>query len=130
MNTDNQWATFLFSFQVIHNIFDSISCSFKMSTLSTLDVTTSLASFKMFKMSTLSTFDVSYRRLFKMSFGFFLGRRAHLFQRMFMIDVLSSRHILRRRLVSTLWTHPHVMSIDRSQSHHRKQMWCQMLINL
>ena len=43
---------------------------------------------------------------------------------------VTSHHILRRRLVSTLWTRPHVMSIDRSQSHHRKQMWCQMLINL
>ncbi len=84
-----------------------------MSTLSTLGVTTSLASFKM-------------------SFDVLLGRRAHLFFIMFMkfdLDLpliddfdVASRHILRRRLVSTLWTRPHIMNIDRSQSHHRKQM--------
>ncbi len=74
------------------------------------------------------------------------GRRAHLFSNnvhevwswssfnRWLRRCVTSRHVLGRRLVSTSWC---VMltsltlwtpSINRSQSHHRKQMWRQMLI--
>ena len=110
---------------------------------------------KCLKMSTLSTFGVFYRRSFKCHWrslrpeGPSVSDNVHevwswsSFNRWLRRHV-TSRHILRRRLVSTLWTRPHVMNIDRrrsfnvvrhdavrlrSQCHHRKQMWCQMLIN-
>ncbi len=106
--------------------------------------------FDCLKMST--TFGVIYRLLASLNdvqytiynnvIDVLWGRRAHLFSNnvqcswslisiFLQLMTSTSRHILRRRLVSTLstlWTRPCVMSIDRSQSHHRKQMWCQTLI--
>ena len=127
MNTDNQWATFLFSFQVIHEYIRKPWLSFKMfKNVDCIDfwVTRSLASFKMFKMSNLSTLTS-----FKMSFDVIKAGGPIYFQIMFMIDVLStSRHVTSSDVASYRRC-GHVISIDRSQSHHRIQMWCQMLIN-
>jgi hypothetical protein len=68
------------------------------------------------------------------------GRRAHLFSNkvqcswslisiFLQLMTSTSRHVTSSD-VTLYRLCGHVMSIDWSQSHHRKQMWCQMLIKL
>ena len=111
MNTDNQWATLSLFVSGIHKYYGS-----------------NLAVYwcRLYRLWRHDVFDVSYRRSFEMSFDVQCSWSLIFFQSM----TSTSRHVLGLRLVSTSWwTRLYVMSLDRSQSHHRIQMWCQMLIN-